>query len=105
MPPSEFDIKFYYNGKENPNIPKISTCVLNNINVDYAPSGFSAYEVPGDTTPNMGRTGMPVGIRLQLNFTETEIVTKNLLSENSQFDIFNRLGGTAGEDGYTYYGQ
>jgi len=105
VPPSEFDIKFYYNGKENPNIPKISTCVLNNINVDYAPSGFSAYEVPGDTTPNMDRTGMPVGIRLQLNFTETEIVTKNLLSENSQFDIFNRLGGTAGEDGYTYYGQ
>ena len=82
VPPSEFDIKFYYNGKENPNIPKISTCVLNSINIDYAPSGFSAYEVPGETTPSMGKTGMPVGIRLQLNFTETQIVTKNSLRPN-----------------------
>lgn len=83
IPPSEFDIKFYYNGKENPNIPKISTCVLNSLNIDYAPSGFSAYEVPGETTPSMGKTGMPVGIRLQLNFTETQIVTKNSLRPDS----------------------
>jgi len=83
VPPSEFDIKFYYNGKENPNIPKISTCVLNGINIDYAPSGFAAYEVPGDTTPSLGKTGMPVGIRMQLNFTETQIVTKNSLRPNT----------------------
>ena len=82
VPPSEFDIKFYYNGKENPNIPKISTCVLTGINIDYAPSGFAAYEVPGETTPSLGKTGMPVGIRMQLNFTETQIVTKNSLRPN-----------------------
>jgi hypothetical protein len=46
IPPAEFDISFYYNGQINPNIPPISTCVLTNVNVNYAPSGFSAYEVP-----------------------------------------------------------
>jgi hypothetical protein len=76
VPPSEFDIKFYYNGKENPNIPKISTCVLNSIDIDYAPNGFSAYEVPKVNVPSVGGTGMPVAIRLSLNFKETEYLTK-----------------------------
>jgi hypothetical protein len=76
IPPSEFDILFYYNGSINPNIPKISTCVLTNIDVNYAPSGFSAYEVQGEVTPEPGRTGMPVSIALTLNFKETEIMTK-----------------------------
>jgi len=81
VPPSEFDIKFYYNGQENPNIPKIQTCVLESIDVDYAPNGFSAYEIPQETYPSSGRTGMPVGIRLSLAFRETEIITKQLLKD------------------------
>jgi hypothetical protein len=80
LPPSEFDIKFYCNGAENPNIPKISTCVLTSIDVDYAPNGWSAYEMNGKDTPEYGGTGMPVGIRMSLDFRETEIVTKNSLS-------------------------
>jgi hypothetical protein len=77
VPPSEFDIMFYYNGSINPNIPKISTCVLESIDVDYAPNGqFSAYEVQGQTIASMGKTGMPVGIRMSLQFKETEIMTK-----------------------------
>lgn len=79
IPPSEFDIGFYYNGKVNGNIPKISTCVLTSIDIDYAPNGFSAYEVPGDLTPSVGGTGMPVAIRMSLNFTETQVVTKEYL--------------------------
>jgi hypothetical protein len=75
IPPSEFDITFYYSGQENPNIPKISTCVLENLTIDYAPNGFSAYEVPGQGA-TLGGTGMPVAIRLSLQFRETEIVTK-----------------------------
>lgn len=77
VPPSEFDIEFYYNGVQNPNIPKISTCVLTSIDVDYAPNGFTAYEVPGQNTPSPGGTGTPVSIRMSLNFKETEIVTKS----------------------------
>jgi len=82
IPPSEFDIKFYYNGYENPNIPKISTCILTNISVDYAPGGFSTYEVPGSFRPTAGGTGMPVAIRLSLQFRETEFMTKDNFSDH-----------------------
>lgn len=78
IPPSEFDIEFYHNGKINPNIPKISTCVLTSIDLDYAPNGFSAYEVPSQSAA-IGGTGMPVAIRMSLNFKETQIVTKEYL--------------------------
>jgi len=82
VPPSEFDIKFYYNGRENPNIPQISTCILTSIDTDYAPNGWSAYEVPSEAgVPSMGGTGMPVGIRLSLTFQETEIMTKSNFSK------------------------
>ena len=91
-PPSEFDISFYYNGTENPNIPKISTCVLTNIETDYAPNGFSAYEVERERTPTMGRTGMPVAIRLGLSFMETEYIVKGSpLLSNSQFDAERKV--------------
>ena len=75
VPPSEFDISFYYSGIVNPNIPKIGVCVLESINVNYAPNGFSAYEIPGQR-PTLGGTGMPVAIQLSLQFKETEIKTK-----------------------------
>jgi hypothetical protein len=76
VPPSEFDIRFYYAGAQNPNIPQIATCVLTNIDTNYAPNGWSAYEVPGDTRPGIGRTGMPVAINLSLQFQETTYLTK-----------------------------
>jgi len=86
VPPSEFDIQFFYNGDENPNIPKVSTCVLEQIDVDYAPNGFSAYEVPGELSAVEGGTGMPTSIRMSLQFKETQIVTKEFL------DITNQSG-------------
>jgi hypothetical protein len=76
VPPSEFDIKFYYAGAQNPNIPPISTCVLTAIDVNYAPNGFTAYEVPGENRPALGRTGMPVAIQVTLQFQETTYLTK-----------------------------
>ena len=83
VPPSEFDIKFYYGGGENHNIPKVSTCVLESVDIDYAPNGWSAYEIPGENEPTLGGTGMPVGVRLSLQFKETEIVTKDLLRQQN----------------------
>jgi hypothetical protein len=90
VPPSEFDIKFYYNGQENPNIPQISTCVLTDISVDYAPSGFASYETLSNK-PERGGTGMPVAIRMDLAFKETEIITKQFLSgeKRSYASVFN----------------
>jgi hypothetical protein len=76
VPPSEFDIRFYYGGNLNPNIPGIATCVLTTIDLNYAPNGFAAYEVPGENGPELGRTGMPVAIQLTLQFQETTYLTK-----------------------------
>ena len=82
VPPSEFDIEFYYNGEVNKNIPTVSTCVLQSIDVDYAPNGFAAYETGNSNRPEKGGTGMPVGIRLDLGFKEVEILTKKYFAEN-----------------------
>lgn len=91
-PPSEFDISFYYNGQVNPNIPKISTCVLTNITTDYAPGGFATYEVEGEPFADVGRTGMPVGIRLSLSFKETEYLVKG----SPLLGVANRFSADAG---------
>ena len=77
IPPSEFDIQFYYAGRQNPNIPPISSCVLESIQVNYTPRGWAAYEVPGENNPDIGRTGMPVGIQMTLQFRETTYLTKD----------------------------
>ena len=77
IPPSEFDISFMYNGKRNPNMDAISTCVLTNVAVDYTPKGFHAFEsIDSIDNPELGKTGMPVGINLSLSFMETQIITK-----------------------------
>lgn len=66
IPPAEFDITFYNKGKENTNIPRINTCVLERIDVDYAPSGvYSTF-----------RNGHPVAARMSLSFREVEIIHK-----------------------------
>jgi len=67
-PPSEFDITFFYKGKENLAIPRINTCVLENIAVDYAPHSASRWV----TFSN----GHPVMCRLTLKFRETEVLSK-----------------------------
>jgi hypothetical protein len=66
VPPAEFDIKFYKNGIENTHIPRINTCVLEAIEVDYTPGGEWV------TFSN----GHPVYCRLNLRFKELEIVHK-----------------------------
>ena len=89
IPPSEFDIKFYYGGGQNPNIPPIGTCVLTTIDINYAPNGFSAYEVPGELEASRGRTGMPTAINLTLQFQETTYLTKEDFRDDRE-DGFKR---------------
>ena len=78
IPPSEFDIKFYYNGVENTNIHSIGNCVLTDVALDFAPNGYQSYETLSNV-PQKGKTGMPVAIRMDLSFQETEIQTKSSL--------------------------
>lgn len=78
IPPSEFDISFFYRGKINPNIPPIGTCVLTSVQTNYAPKGFATYESSKNLdTPTKGGTGMPVAIQMSLSFTETTYLTKD----------------------------
>lgn len=85
-PPSEFDIRFYYGGSINPNIPPLITCVLENIQINYAPNGFSAYESEGDSG-SLGGTGMPVAIQLSLSFRETSYLTKSDFRQDNGWTV------------------
>lgn len=71
VPPSEFDIEFMFGKDLNPNLPKISTCVLQGIDVNYGSAGqWTAF-----------KDGMPVEIAMQLRFKEVEIMHKKLIEE------------------------
>jgi hypothetical protein len=69
IPPGDFDIEFSIS-----TIGKISTCVLRNIDIDYSPNGFAAYADPVNPAD-----GMPVQIRMRLEFQEIEFITKDLI--------------------------
>jgi hypothetical protein len=72
IPPSTFDIEYMMaGGVPNPNLHRISTCVLTTVSVDYAPRGFVTYD-----------NGSPVQTRMTLQFQETELMTKQRISEN-----------------------
>jgi len=66
IPPGEFDITIFNKGVENLNIARINTCVLNDIEIDYHPSGiFSTF-----------KNGHPVQARMRLTFREVEPMHK-----------------------------
>ncbi len=70
IPPSQFEIEFITLDEAgvgfNDKLPRIASCVLSSVDVNYAPAGqFSAFI--GD---------YPVETQLQLTFTETVILTK-----------------------------
>lgn len=67
IPPAEFDITFFRQGAENTYLPRINTCVLEKIDIDYAPQNgvYSTF-----------RDGSPVAVRLSMAFREIEIVHK-----------------------------
>lgn len=64
-PPAIFQISFLNRGQENANINKLKQSVLQNIDVNYAPNGWSAHE-----------DGAPVQTTLTLQFKEIELVDK-----------------------------
>lgn len=69
--PAEFQIRFYNKGQENRHIPQIRRCVLNRIDVDYAPMSGE-----WSTFTN----GHPVAALLSLNFQEMEIIHKDFIA-------------------------
>jgi hypothetical protein len=63
--PSEFNVVYYYMGKANKTVHKISTCVLENMHVDYGGQQFSSFT-----------DGSPTEVNMSLSFKELETLTK-----------------------------
>lgn len=64
-PPGVFNLSFRKDGKINPNINKLTDCVLLSVNVNYAPNGWSSY-----------KDGQPVQTTMDLSFKETVLVDR-----------------------------
>jgi len=71
--PAEFDLFYMFRGDENTWINKIHTCVLANMEVNYAPNGYQTFRPIEDPT-NTGAP--PTEIDMKLDFQETKLVTK-----------------------------
>ena len=67
--PSEVDIEFIHRGGRNQNLPKISTCAITNVRVNYAPDGQYASHADGS----------PATVELTVDFIELETITKERL--------------------------
>ena len=69
--PSEFNITYYYKGKENKYFNKISTCALVDMKVHYGDQNqFSSF-----------KDGAPVEIAVSLTFQELETLTKERIAQ------------------------
>ena len=55
VPPAYFNIDFRFQGKTNPNLPRLQKCVVESIDVNYAPNGWSTHTdgAPVQTTVNI----------------------------------------------------
>lgn len=71
IPPGQFDISFFFMQAENPTIAKISTCALTQIGVNY--SGAGSWTTFND--------GSPLRIDLDLQFTEMDIIHRELIEK------------------------
>ena len=73
--PSRFQIMYMYRSKENTYVPRVSRCVLTNMDVNYAP-GDDVQSFKGDNQ------GAPMSnITMNLQFSETEIMTKETIAQ------------------------
>lgn len=69
--PSEFDIFYYNNGKENMNLHRHTSCVLTDMNISYAPQSiFSTF-----------KDGMPTQINIQMTFRELALLSKESIQD------------------------
>jgi len=72
--PNTFDISYMYVGAENDYLHKISTCVLENMNVTYGGDRYRTFEADGEGA-------QPVETTITLNFKEMELITRERVFE------------------------
>ena len=67
--PNTFDIQFMYSGTENQYLHKISTCVLETMNVTYGGDRYKTFEANANGAP-------PVEVAISLAFKEMDLITR-----------------------------
>lgn len=70
IPPAIFQIDFMMNGTHNKHLPKLQNCVINSIDVNYAPNGWTTHT-----------DGAPVQTTLTLEFQEIALVGRDEITE------------------------
>jgi len=73
--PSEFQITYLYRESINSYIPRVSRCVLESMDVDYAPEGIISSFIPDE------QGAAPTVATVNLKFKETEIMTKERIAD------------------------
>ena len=73
LSPSQFEITYMYRSKQNEYIPRITKCVLTDMEIDYAPGDKFTTLKPDD------QGASPQIINMQLTFKEMAIVTKEVI--------------------------
>ena len=65
VPPAYFNIDFRFQGKTNPNLPRLQKCVVESIDVNYAPNGWTTHT-----------DGAPVQTTVTITFKEIILVDR-----------------------------
>jgi len=73
--PSQFELSYMYRDDENTYIPRITRCVLENIEVDYSPGDKFTTLRPDD------QGASPQLITMKMQFREMSIITKETIAE------------------------
>ena len=76
--PGTFDIQYMYRGTENSFINKVSTCFLQNVEVEYGADRFTAYE---PTSSKFGSGPPPQKSKITLQFSELEVLSQDHIKE------------------------
>jgi len=69
-PPGVFNLSFKKDGAVNPNINKLTDCVLESVAVNYAPNGWSSH-----------KDGQPTQMTMDLSFKETVLVDRDKIEQ------------------------
>ena len=73
IPPAEWDIFYMFRGDENDFLNKITSCVLTNMDINYANGRFQTFR---ELNHELLKGAPPTEIEMKLDFMETRIITK-----------------------------
>ena len=78
--PDMFDINYMYRGVQNNFLNKISTCVLQSMDVSYGGDKYATYPV-ANFSDDSGSGPPPQSTKISLSFTELELITKDKITD------------------------